>query len=102
MADAIEAGIEEVLPFVQSSPVIPNHGVCKDCYGRNLATGSEVEVGEAVGTIAAQSIRGTWYPADHAYLPYRWGCRWCDITQGLPRIQEIFEARNLKGQQSVK
>lgn len=51
------------------------HGICKKCYGRNMATGEIVEVGEAVGIVAAQSIGepGTQMP-NHAYFPYWWGC----------------------------
>ncbi|ALV22284.1 MULTISPECIES: DNA-directed RNA polymerase subunit beta' [Carnobacterium] len=73
------------------------HGVCKYCYGRNLATGSEVEVGEAVGTIAAQSIGE---PGTQLTMRtfHTGGVAGDDITQGLPRIQEIFEARHPKGQ----
>ncbi|WP_088106040.1 DNA-directed RNA polymerase subunit beta' [Halalkalibacter urbisdiaboli] len=73
------------------------HGVCKKCYGRNLATGSDVEVGEAVGIIAAQSIGE---PGTQLTMRtfHTGGVAGDDITQGLPRIQEIFEARNPKGQ----
>jgi DNA-directed RNA polymerase subunit beta' len=73
------------------------HGVCKKCYGRNLATGQEVEVGEAVGIIAAQSIGE---PGTQLTMRtfHTGGVAGDDITQGLPRIQEIFEARNPKGQ----
>ncbi|MCP1096253.1 DNA-directed RNA polymerase subunit beta' [Bacillaceae bacterium OS4b] len=74
-----------------------SHGVCKKCYGRNLATGQEVEVGEAVGIIAAQSIGE---PGTQLMMRtfHTGGVAGDDITQGLPRIQEIFEARNPKGQ----
>ena len=73
------------------------HGVCKKCYGMNLATGDEVEVGEAVGIIAAQSIGE---PGTQLTMRtfHTGGVAGDDITQGLPRIQEIFEARNPKGQ----
>lgn len=73
------------------------HGVCKKCYGRNLATGKEVEIGEAVGTIAAQSIGE---PGTQLTMRtfHTGGVAGDDITQGLPRIQELFEARNPKGQ----
>ncbi|QWU43132.1 DNA-directed RNA polymerase subunit beta' [Bacillus sp. NP247] len=73
------------------------HGVCKKCYGRNLATGTDVEVGEAVGIIAAQSIGE---PGTQLTMRtfHTGGVAGDDITQGLPRIQEIFEARNPKGQ----
>ena len=71
--------------------------VCKQCYGRNLATGSDVEVGEAVGIIAAQSIGE---PGTQLTMRtfHTGGVAGDDITQGLPRIQELFEARNPKGQ----
>ena len=74
-----------------------HHGVCKKCYGRNLATGKDVEVGEAVGTIAAQSIGE---PGTQLTMRtfHTGGVAGDDITQGLPRIQELFEARNPKGQ----
>ncbi|MBO9131086.1 DNA-directed RNA polymerase subunit beta' [Bacillus sp. 165] len=73
------------------------HGVCKKCYGRNLATGSDVEVGEAVGIIAAQSIGE---PGTQLTMRtfHTGGVAGDDITQGLPRVQELFEARNPKGQ----
>ena len=51
------------------------YGVCRKCYGRDLGTGGQVQVGEAVGIIAAQSIGETWYSVDNAYIPYRWR-RW--------------------------
>ncbi|QDI91512.1 DNA-directed RNA polymerase subunit beta' [Salicibibacter halophilus] len=72
-------------------------GVCKKCYGRNLATGSDVEVGEAVGIISAQSIGE---PGTQLTMRtfHTGGVAGDDITQGLPRIQELFEARNPKGQ----
>ncbi|WP_041255865.1 DNA-directed RNA polymerase subunit beta' [Exiguobacterium antarcticum] len=74
-----------------------SHGVCKKCYGRNLATGNDVEVGEAVGIIAAQSIGE---PGTQLTMRtfHTGGVAGDDITQGLPRIQELFEARNPKGQ----
>jgi DNA-directed RNA polymerase subunit beta' len=72
-------------------------GVCKKCYGRNLATGQHVEIGEAVGIIAAQSIGE---PGTQLTMRtfHTGGVAGDDITQGLPRIQELFEARNPKGQ----
>ena len=91
----IDAGIEEVT-IRSAFTCDTKHGVCKYCYGRNLATGSEVEVGEAVGTIAAQSIGE---PGTQLTMRtfHTGGVAGDDITQGLPRIQEIFEARNPKG-----
>ncbi|MCF7926331.1 MAG: DNA-directed RNA polymerase subunit beta' [Candidatus Izimaplasma sp.] len=72
------------------------HGVCKKCYGRNLSTGEKVEVGESVGTIAAQSIGE---PGTQLTMRtfHTGGVAGADITQGLPRIQELFEARTPKG-----
>jgi DNA-directed RNA polymerase subunit beta' len=73
------------------------HGICQLCYGRNLATGKLVDIGEAVGIIAAQSIGE---PGTQLTLrTFHTGgvASADDITQGLPRIQEIFEARVPKG-----
>jgi DNA-directed RNA polymerase subunit beta' len=74
-----------------------DHGICKACYGRNLATGKLVDIGEAVGIIAAQSIGE---PGTQLTLrTFHTGgvASADDITQGLPRVQEIFEARSPKG-----
>ncbi|WP_270182782.1 DNA-directed RNA polymerase subunit beta' [Alkalihalobacillus sp. CinArs1] len=92
----VEAGIENV--HIRSAfTCSTRHGVCKKCYGRNLATGTRVEVGEAVGIIAAQSIGE---PGTQLTMRtfHTGGVAGDDITQGLPRIQELFEARNPKGQ----
>ena len=72
------------------------HGVCAKCYGSNLATGGKSNVGEAVGIIAAQSIGepGTQLTMRTFHLG---GVAGDDITQGLPRIEELFEARKPKG-----
>ncbi|KLU59696.1 DNA-directed RNA polymerase subunit beta' [Peptococcaceae bacterium CEB3] len=72
-------------------------GVCKKCYGRNLATGRPVELGEAVGIIAAQSIGE---PGTQLTMRtfHTGGVAGDDITQGLPRVEELFEARKPKGQ----
>lgn len=94
--EIVNAGIEKV--WIRSAFTCnTRHGVCKKCYGRNLATGSEVEVGEAVGIIAAQSIGE---PGTQLTMRtfHTGGVAGDDITQGLPRIQELFEARNPKGQ----
>ena len=71
-------------------------GVCRKCYGRNLATGKNVDVGEAVGTIAAQSIGepGTQLTMRTFHTGGVAGAD--DITQGLPRVEELFEARKPK------
>jgi DNA-directed RNA polymerase subunit beta' len=92
----LEAGIEEVT-IRSVFTCHTKHGVCKQCYGRNLATGADVEVGEAVGIIAAQSIGE---PGTQLTMRtfHTGGVAGDDITQGLPRIQELFEARNPKGQ----
>lgn len=90
------AGIEQM--YIRSAFTCnARHGVCEKCYGKNLATGEKVEVGEAVGTIAAQSIGE---PGTQLTMRtfHTGGVAGSDITQGLPRIQEIFEARNPKGQ----
>ena len=81
--------------FAQHFTCNARHGVCEKCYGKNLATGEKVEVGEAVGTIAAQSIGE---PGTQLTMRtfHTGGVAGSDITQGLPRIQEIFEARNPK------
>ncbi|MGS2780205.1 DNA-directed RNA polymerase subunit beta' [Robertmurraya sp. GLU-23] len=95
-AEVASAGVEDV--WIRSAFTCNSrHGVCKKCYGRNLATGQEVEVGEAVGIIAAQSIGE---PGTQLTMRtfHTGGVAGDDITQGLPRIQEIFEARNPKGQ----
>jgi len=91
-----EANIEQVT-IRSAFTCNTKHGVCKKCYGMNLATGDEVEVGEAVGIIAAQSIGE---PGTQLTMRtfHTGGVAGNDITQGLPRIQEIFEARNPKGQ----
>ncbi|HOJ44698.1 MAG TPA: DNA-directed RNA polymerase subunit beta' [Bacilli bacterium] len=72
-------------------------GICQKCYGRNLATGKLVEVGEAVGIIAAQSIGE---PGTQLTMRtfHEGGVAGRNITDGLPRVQEIFEARTPKGE----
>ncbi len=93
------AGIESV--WIRSVFNCYSHnGACKKCYGLNLATGSEVEVGEAIGTIAAQSIGE---PGTQLTMRtfHTGGVAGADITQGLPRVQEIFEARNPKGKATI-
>ncbi len=72
------------------------YGVCAKCYGANLATGEECNVGEAVGIIAAQSIGE---PGTQLTMRtfHTGGVAGDDITQGLPRVEELFEARKPKG-----
>ncbi len=91
----IDAGIEEV----KTRSVLgcrTRHGVCSKCYGRNLATGQIVNTGEAVGIIAAQSIGE---PGTQLTMRtfHTGGVAGADITQGLPRVEELFEARKPKG-----
>ncbi|MHA7967197.1 DNA-directed RNA polymerase subunit beta' [Paenibacillus sp. CAU 1782] len=94
--EIISAGVER-LQIRSVLSCRARHGVCKICYGRNLATGKHVEIGEAVGIIAAQSIGE---PGTQLTMRtfHTGGVAGDDITQGLPRIQELFEARNPKGQ----
>jgi DNA-directed RNA polymerase subunit beta' len=100
IADAIdEAGIDEVLV---RSPLTceARHGVCRACYGRNLATGEMVGTGEAVGIIAAQSIGE---PGTQLTMRtfHTGGVAGLDITAGLPRVEELFEARIPKGKAEI-
>jgi len=76
------------------------YGVCIKCYGRNLATGQPIEVGETVGIIAAQSIGE---PGTQLTMRtfHTGGVAGDDITQGLPRVEELFEARKPKGQSLI-
>ena len=96
MADKIiDAGIKEVkLRSVLECKA--KHGVCAACYGRNLATGKHVNAGEAVGIIAAQSIGE---PGTQLTMRtfHSGGIAGVGITQGLPRVEELFEARKPKG-----
>ena len=95
----IKAGVEK-LQIRSVLSCRARHGVCKTCYGRNLATGKHVEIGEAVGIIAAQSIGE---PGTQLTMRtfHTGGVAGDDITQGLPRIQELFEARIPKGQATI-
>ena len=76
-------------------------GVCMKCYGRNLATNKIVEVGEAVGTIAAQSIGEPGTQLTMRTFHNGGVASGGDITQGLPRVQELFEARKPKGKATL-
>ena len=96
----IAAGITEVeIRTVLTCGTV--NGVCQKCYGRNLATGNLVEIGEAVGVMAAQSIGepGTQLTMRTFHTGGVAGGE--DITQGLPRVQELFEARNPKGKATI-
>ena len=101
LADKIvAAGITEVeIRTVLTCSTV--NGVCQKCYGRNLATGNLVEIGEAVGVMAAQSIGepGTQLTMRTFHTGGVAGGE--DITQGLPRVQELFEARNPKGKATI-
>ena len=76
------------------------HGVCQKCYGRNLATGNLVEIGEAVGIMGAQSIGE---PGTQLTMRtfHTGGVAGTEITQGLPRVEELFEARIPKGKATI-
>jgi DNA-directed RNA polymerase subunit beta' len=92
----VKAGIKEV--EIRSLFTCQTHnGVCQHCYGRNNATGRLVELGEAVGIMAAQSIGE---PGTQLTMRvfHTGGVAGTDITQGLPRVQELVEARNPKGE----
>jgi DNA-directed RNA polymerase subunit beta' len=93
--EVIDAGVERV--HVRSvMHCEATHGVCVACYGRNLASGKLVEQGEAVGIIAAQSIGE---PGTQLTMRtfHTGGVARADITTGLPRVEELFEARAPKG-----
>ena len=96
----IDAGITEVEIRTILTCGTQN-GVCQKCYGRNLATGNLVEIGEAVGVMAAQSIGepGTQLTMRTFHTGGVAGVE--DITQDLPRVQELFEARNPKGKATI-
>lgn len=76
-------------------------GVCRKCYGRNLATGNLVDLGEAVGIMAAQSIGEPGTQLTMRTFHDGGVAGGADITQGLPRIQELFEARNPKAKSII-
>ena len=101
LADKIvTAGVKEV--EIRTILTCATHnGVCCKCYGKNLATGNLVEIGEAIGVMAAQSIGepGTQLTMRTFHTGGVAGGE--DITQGLPRVQELFEARNPKGKATI-
>ncbi len=95
----VNEGIEEVYvrtPVLCKSPL----GMCKKCYGANLENGNEIEMGKAVGVIAAQSIGE---PGTQMTMRtfHKGGVQTTDITQGLPRIEELFEARSPKAEAEI-
>ncbi len=97
LPDIVKSGVQE---FYVRSPLTCQlqHGICAMCYGRDLARGGLVQIGEAVGVIAAQSIGE---PGTQLTLrTFHTGgvAEATDITHGLPRVQELFEARNPRGE----
>ena len=92
----VDAGIDQV-EIRSNLTCNSENGVCAKCYGRNLATNTRVEVGEAVGVVAAQSIGEPGTQLTMRTFHTGGVASTSDITQGLPRIQELFEARNPKG-----
>ena len=96
----VDAGVKKVT-IRSAFTCNTEHGVCERCYGRNAATGDQVEAGEAIGTIAAQSIGepGTQLTLRNFHTGGVAGND--DITQGLPRVQEIVESRNPKGKATI-
>ncbi len=101
--DEVKAGQELTTGIIRQARIRSvltcrsRHGVCVKCYGRDLATGNMVEVGESIGIIAAQSIGE---PGTQLTMRtfHTGGVAGEDITQGLPRVEELFEARKPKGQ----
>lgn len=92
-------GIEEVYvrtPILCESPL----GICKKCYGLNIENGNEIEIGKAVGVIAAQSIGE---PSTQMTMQtfHKGGVQTTDIVQGLPRVEELFEARTPKAEADI-
>lgn len=95
----INEGIEEVYvrtPILCKSPL----GICKKCYGLNLENGHDIEMGKAIGVIAAQSIGE---PGTQMTMQtfHKGGVQTTDITQGLPRVEELFEARAPKAEADI-
>ncbi|HKM11469.1 MAG TPA: DNA-directed RNA polymerase subunit beta' [Bacilli bacterium] len=101
MADLIESRGVESVEIRSVFGCETKGGICRHCYGRNLATGKLAEVGDAVGVMAAQSIGepGTQLTMRTFHSGGVAGGE--DVTQGLPRVQELFEARNPKGEAVV-
>ncbi|RHR35120.1 DNA-directed RNA polymerase subunit beta' [Eubacterium sp. AF19-12LB] len=94
-AKVVATGVDKVK--IRTILTCKSHvGVCSKCYGANMATGQSVQVGEAVGIIAAQSIGE---PGTQLTMRtfHSGGIAGDDITQGLPRVEELFEARKPKG-----
>ncbi|MDO5060707.1 MAG: DNA-directed RNA polymerase subunit beta' [Actinomycetaceae bacterium] len=95
--ELVEAGITEikVRSVLSCESAV---GTCAACYGRSLATGKRVDIGEAVGIIAAQSIGEPGTQLTMRTFHTGGAASAADITQGLPRVQELFEARTPKGE----
>jgi DNA-directed RNA polymerase subunit beta' len=95
----VEAGITSA-PIRTALTCTAEVGICRKCYGQNLATGEKAEVGESVGIIAAQSIGE---PGTQLTMRtfHTGGVAGDDITQGLPRVQELFEARKSKSKSII-
>jgi DNA-directed RNA polymerase subunit beta' len=92
----IKSGIREV-KIRSALTCRAKHGLCRKCYGHNMATGQLVDLGEAVGIIAAQSIGEPGTQLTMRTFHTGGVASAMDITQGLPRVVELFEARNPKG-----
>ena len=95
MADRI-ASLRETVKIRSVLNCKSKVGVCRKCYGRNLATDRNVDVGEAVGTIAAQAIGEPGTQLTMRTFHTGGVAGGDDITQGLPRVEELFEARKPK------
>ena len=98
--EIVNAGIKEV-EIRSVLGCIAKGGICRKCYGQNLATGNVVELGEAVGIMAAQSIGEPGTQLTMRTFHDGGVAGGADITQGLPRIQELFEARNPKAKSII-
>jgi DNA-directed RNA polymerase subunit beta' len=96
LAEAFKDDPEATIPLRSVLKCEADTGICRSCYGRALATGAPVEIGDAVGIIAAQSIGE---PGTQLTMRtfHTGGIAGQDITQGLPRVVELFEARKPKG-----
>ena len=95
-ARIVKAGIKRV--YIRSVLTCRNeNGVCAKCYGANMATGGKVDIGEAVGIVAAQAIGEPGTQLTMRNFHTGGVAQATDITQGLPRVEELFEARKPKG-----
>ncbi len=94
--EIVDAGIKEI-KIRSALTCRAKHGLCRKCYGHNMATGQLVDLGEAVGIIAAQSIGEPGTQLTMRTFHTGGVASSMDITQGLPRVVELFEARNPKG-----